>query len=226
MLLSTFAMAGGKNDKINVLVITGGHGFEEEPFFTLFRENAAITFTSAIQDTTAIAYEHPDLYQFQVIVLYDMIQNITAVQKENFLSLFDKGIGLVVLHHALVSFQKWPEYERIIGGKYLLEGPEKSDYQHDVQMPITVVAKDHPITAGLQDFIIHDEIYIGFRVHPQVTPLLRTTHPGSGNPIAWCRDEGKSRVVSLQLGHDHMTYQNPNYRQLLAQCIKWAAGGK
>ena len=28
------------------------------------------------------------------------------------------GIGLVVLHHALVSYQHWPEYERIIGGRY------------------------------------------------------------------------------------------------------------
>lgn len=84
-------------------------------------------------------------------------------------------------------------------------------------------AKDHPITAGLRDFVIQDEIYWGYRVGTDVTPLLTTTHPKSGKTLAWTRTEAKSRVVYLQLGHGPTAFNDTNYRRLVAQSIRWAA---
>jgi type 1 glutamine amidotransferase len=234
-LLLTALAAGGAwaaetGGKIKVLAVTGGHGFEEEPFFRVFKDNPEIVFTrSEHARTNATAYERADLLDHDVVVLYDMPKTITETQQKQFLSLFDKGVGLVVLHHALVSYQHWPDYERIIGGRYP-EADGKSGvvtpevgYQHDVEIPVVIVAKDHPVTAGLKDFVIHDEIYWGFRVGPDVTPLLTTTHPKSGKPLAWARTQGKSRIVYVQLGHDHAAYDNPNYRRLVAQSIRWTA---
>jgi type 1 glutamine amidotransferase len=162
-------------------------------------------------------------------VLYDMVQNITDAQKAKFLSLFEKGTGLVVLHHALVSYQSWPEFERIIGGTY----PEPQDkkgkvtaelgYEHDVDVPVQIVAKDHPVLAGLRDFTLHDEIYWGFRVRPDAKPLLTTTHAKSGKLLAWTRTEKKSRVVFIQPGHGPEAFNDANYRRLLAQSIQWVA---
>jgi len=88
---------------------------------------------------------------------------------------------------------------------------------------VVIVAKAHPITAGLKDFIITDEIYWGFRTTPDATPLITTTQPKSGKPLAWYRTQGKSRVVYLQLGHGPSAYDDPNYRRLLAQSIQWTA---
>jgi len=229
--LAAFELPAAEGNKLKVLLITGGHGFEEEAFFKVFKDNPAIAFTHAAHgNADASAYDREDLLTYDVVVLYDMPKNISDTQKQRFLSLFDKGIGLVVMHHALVSFQGWPEYERIIGGRYP-EADGKSGavstaagYEHDVDLPVTIVAKDHPITAGLKDFTIHDEIYWGFRVQPDVTPLLSTTHPKSGKPLAWARSQGKSRVVYLQLGHDHKAYENPNFRELVARSIRWTAG--
>ena len=215
---------------LKVLVVTGGHGFEQAPFAQLFKDNPEITFTQAEHGpTNATVYERDDLLSYDVVVLYDMPKTITTAQQAKFLSLFDKGVGLVVLHHALVSYQQWPEYERIIGGRY----PEASGkagaisaqvgYEHGVELPVIIMAANHPITAGLTNFTIHDEIYWGFRVGPDVTPLLTTSHPKSGKPLAWTRQEGKSRVVYVQLGHDHAAYENPSYRRLVAQSIRWAA---
>ncbi len=215
--------------KLKVLIVTGGHGFETEPFFKLFKDNTEITFTTASHDkTNASVYERLDLLSYDVVVLYDMPKSITDEQKARFLSLFDKGLGLVVLHHALVSYQHWPDYERIIGGRYP-EGDKSGSvtpevgYQHDVDIPVLIVAKDHPITAGLNDFTIRDEIYWGFRVRPDVTALLTTNHPKSGKPLAWTRTEGQSRVVYIQLGHGRQAFENSNYRRLVAQSIRWAA---
>ena len=215
--------------KLKVLVITGGHGFEEEPFFKMFEENIAITYKHAAHTkNTSDAYDRADLYTCNVVVLYDMVQNITEEQKSRLKGLFERGIGLVVMHHALVSYQSWPEFERIIGGTY----PEPADqrghvtekfgYEHDVDLSVKIVAKDHPITAGLTDFELNDEIYWGFRTQPDVTPLITTTHPKSGKPLAWARTEQKSRVTYIQFGHGPTAFNNPNFRKLLAQAIAWA----
>ena len=217
--------------KLKVLIITGGHGFEKEPFFRMFSENPEITFTNISHGkTNATAWERDDLLSYDAVVLYDMPKTIIEAQKAKFLSLFEKGVGLVVLHHAIVSYQHWPDYERIIGGRYPEPDPNKPGvvtaevgYEHDVDIPVVIVARDHPITSGLKDFTIHDEIYWGFRVRPDVKPLITTTHPKSAKPLAWTRTEGKSRVVYLQLGHDHSAYENSNFRRLVAQSIRWAA---
>lgn len=214
--------------KTKVLLITGGHGFEREPFLSVFRENPNIIFTHAEHTKgTADAFDRSDLLSYDAVVLYDMPKEITDPQKTHFLELFKNGVGLVVLHHALVSYQHWPDYERIIGGRYPEEDgkggvvTEKVGYQHDVDYTVKVVAKDHPVTAGVGDFQIHDEIYWGFRTGSDITPLLSTEYPKSGKPLAWTRTEGKSRVVYLQLGHGPEAFSNANYRKLVAQSIRF-----
>ena len=54
--------------------------------------------------------------------------------------------------------------------------------------------------------------------------LLTTDHPKSDPELAWTKQYGNSRVVYLQLGHDHLAYENPNFRTLLARSIRWTAG--
>lgn len=234
LLLLTLALAHcavfAADTKIKVMLVTGGHGYSTNQFLRVFEENPAITFTNVVQaKNSSTAYDRADLLSYDCVVLYDMVQNITDTQKARFLSLFDKGVGLVVTHHALVSYQAWPEFERIIGGIY----PEPQDqkgkvtpelgYEHDVQVPVVIEPREHPITAGLKDFTITDEIYWGFRTTRDALPLITTTQPKSGKPLAWYRTEKNSRVVYLQLGHGPSAYNDANYRKLLAQIIQWAA---
>jgi type 1 glutamine amidotransferase len=165
------------------------------------------------------------------VVLYDMPQNITEAQKGKFRSLFSHGVGLVVLHHALASYQHWPEYEHFIGGRYEEPDPNKGGtvteavgWKHDEEVPVVILATNHPVAASLKDFTIQDEIYWGYRVGGDVTPLITTTHPKSGKPLGWAHTRGKSRVVYLQLGHGKEAFESENYRKLLAQSIRWTAG--
>jgi type 1 glutamine amidotransferase len=218
--------------RIKVLVVTGGHGFKAEPFFQLFKDNPEITYTATTQQKAAEAYERDDLYTYDAIVLYDAPSEITDAQKQRMLALFDKGIGVVVLHHALLSYQKWPRYEQIAGGKYLLDVEPNADgtkrpastYEGNVEMHVKVVAPDHPVTAGLRDFELRDEIYRGVRYTSDITPLLTA----EGQPLAWARDEGRSHVVGIIVGHGPGSYSNPNFQTLLRQSIRWVArrGGR
>jgi len=224
-----FAGAAESAGKIKVLVVTGGHGFKRDAFFKVFKDNSEITFTEAKQGGSSEAYDRDDLLTYNVVVLYDMVQKITDAQKAKFLSLFDKGVGLVVLHHALASYQAWPDFERAVGGKFLL-GPETrggvttpKSGTGGGELAIHVVSKKHPVTAGMEDFKFQDEYYNKCRVDKGVTLLLTTDNPGNQRQVAWCREQGKSRVLYLMSGHDQRVYNHPSFRRFLANAIRWAA---
>lgn len=232
-LLALFAIALGAAAAapIRVTLLTGGHDYDRESYLKIYAANPEIALTHLEHSPgTADAWDRIDLAACDVVVLYDMPRTITEAQQAKFRQTFERGIGLVVTHHALVSYQQWPEYERIIGGRWI-DVPEKggdpkakpSGYRHDVDIPVVIAHRDHPVTAGLGNFLIHDEIYWGYRVGPDVVPLLATTHPDSGNPLAWTRTEKKSRVVYLLLAHGPSGYADPNYRRLLANAIRWTA---
>lgn len=211
--------------KINVLVTVGGHAFRPATFYKLFEDNPEITHTIAVEKTGADAYDRDDLLSYDVIVLYDFQRELTDAQRAKFLSLFDKGTGVVVLHHALLSYQNWPEYERIAGGKYLLDNEKVGDkvtppstYQGNVNIDVKLIAKDHPVTADLSDFTIFDEIYRGVRTTSDITTLMTA----EDKPLAWVRSEKQSRVVGIMIGHGP-AYADANFQRLLRQSIRWAA---
>jgi type 1 glutamine amidotransferase len=208
--------------KIKVLVITGGHGFKAEPFFKMFADNPEITYTAAAQHTNAEAYDRADLFNYDVVLLYDSPTHISDEQKARFLQLFDKGIGVIVLHHAYLSYPMWDEYERISGGKYvyqneqMINGITSSTYKGDVDIPVTVAAK-HPVTVGLSDFVLRDELYSNMHMRNNSKPLLKN----GDQWLAWYRTEKKSRVVGTILGHG--CFDDPNFRKVMAQSIRWVA---
>ena len=216
--------------KIRVLVVTGGHDFEREAFFKLFKENPELDCQFAEHPKAQAPFKPEAAEKYDVLVLYDLWQDISDASKKDFVQLLERGKGLVALHHCLASYQKWDQYNRIIGGKYYLQkevlnGVEipGSVYQHGVEFTVHVSSAKHPVIAGLSDFRILDETYGKFQVRPDVQPLLTTTEPTSSPTIAWAQQYEQSRVVYIELGHDHFAYENPNYQRLVKQAIRWTA---
>jgi len=221
-----------KGDKIRVLVTVGGHGYEEAPFYAMWDALPGVKWTKAVLPKQADLLKPGLEKQYDVIAMYDMCPGITPQQQKAFVELLDKGIGVVAMHHNLGAHQKWDEYRKIIGGKFptakcTIDGHQfkPSTWDHDQEVRVTVVDKEHPITKGINHFVIHDETYGGYWVSPEVKVLLETDHlknkPGQ---IGWVLKYGNSRVFYLMLGHDHLAWQSPNYTKLLLQGIHWAAG--
>ena len=120
-VIVVFSVAVGADEKLNVLVVTGGHGYEQEPFEAMFNSFGGLNCTFvALQDHSEIFEDISD-WQYDVLVLYNMSQKISEKRQQNFLKLLDDGVGLVVLHHAIAAFSDWREYRKIIGAKYWLE---------------------------------------------------------------------------------------------------------
>jgi len=219
--------------KIRVLVTTGGHRFDAKAFYALFDAMPDVTYAKADfpQDFNLLK---PGLEKkYDVVVRYDSVQNVPPQQNQDFVELLKTGIGLVSLHHNILAQRNWPEYTKIIGGKWLDQETElsgkkypKSISTQGQDIDIVVVDKDHPITQGVSDFTIHDELYGGLYIAPHLHVLLTNEHPLSSHQIAWVTQYGKSPVAYIQLGHGGQAYSNPNYARLLHNAIQWAAAVK
>ena len=227
--LATVACSS-KPDPLRVLVITGGHDFGQAEFFEIFRSQG-IDYLEVSHPEANDWYGKPEIFRFDALVFYDMVQDIGDLQKQQLLSLTERGMGMVFLHHALVSYQEWDEFMRLLGGRYYLNtyqinGVElpASGYQHDEKLRIAIADRTHPVTEGVGDFEILDEVYSGYRVLDGVHVLLTTDHPMSSPVVGWANHRGSSRIVYLQPGHDRLAYENPNYRQLVANAIRWVSG--
>ena len=215
---------------IRALIVTGGHDFEREPFFDLFRSLPGLSFKEAVHSNAHKLFKPDAAKEFDVLVLYDMWQTITEEAKADLVNLVKQGKPVVALHHCLAGYNDWPEYARMIGGRYRLNketvnGKERqgSVYLHGMSSTIKIADSRHPITRGLKDFPIVDETYGDFDVDPGVKPLLTNDHPTSSKTVAWCHTYGKSRVVYIQLGHGPEAFENPSYHRLVGQAIRWVS---
>lgn len=223
------ASAPVKPEPVRVLVITGGHDYNKETFNQMLTALGSQFSYQVMELPGAFDMFLPEnRSKYDVLVFYHMWQDISDDQMKAMSGCIREGKPLVVLHHSICAFDKWDEYTRIIGGKYFhqpknIQGKEYavSSYEHDRNIAIEVVDATHPVTKDLRDFTLFDETYKDFYVAPDVKPLLQTTDPTSTPVIAWVTQYGKSRIVTIQSGHDSPTYQDENYRKLLRQAVLW-----
>ena len=218
-----------KETPVRVLLVTsGGENIVCEDF-TIFLNHLPIEY-SHYQYPYAHDKLTPDLVgKYDVVMLFNITPHITDEAQQNFIAMLEKGIGLLVFHHAIWSYDYWPEFTNIVGGRghhypWIYNGEEqpRSLVRHDTPMSIHVVDPNHPITKGVSDFEVIDEAYRGLEILPHVTPLLSTDSEWSAPLVAWAHEYGNSRVATITLGHCARVWEHPALIQVVSQAIKWA----
>lgn len=206
-------------DPVRVRLVTGGHAHDPE-FYSAFTGEPRISVT---------VEPHPRAYQggtgkLDVLVLYDMIKMSDSKTREWLRAWVESGKGLVVLHHAICSFEDWEWWgAEVVGARYLNaphRGLPPSTFFHDLHLDIQVVKK-HPVTAGVDNFRILDETYKGMWFAPKLDLLLTAAHEKGDGPIGWIGPSKTARVVVLQGGHDKNAHLNPNWQRLVRNAIIW-----
>lgn len=222
-LLIGVIVSGVSAKDIRILIVTGGHDFEREAFFQMFDSMKGISYRELKHPEANLQLGQIDPKTYDAVVFYDMPKSISDKEKESYYQLLKMGKGLLFLHHSLCSYQDWQEYKTIVGGKYHEEKdtPQSSTYQHDVTFPIMIADKKSPVTRGIKDFSMLDEVYGNTEVLPTVKVLLKTNHQLSNPVIGWSHQMGKSRIVYIQPGHDKNSYTNANYLKLVRQAIDY-----
>jgi type 1 glutamine amidotransferase len=214
---------------VHILLVTGGHEYDTEGFERLMAA-LPVTYEHAAHPNVYAKLKAGAVEAYDAVLLYDMPADIPAEAQADFIAMLDRGKGLVVLHHAFCSYDSWPEYTNIAGGRYHhyewtrdgITYPH-SRYTHDVTFQVTVVDRDHPVTKGVPDFQITDETYGGTEILPTVHPLLSTGEPTSNSLVGWTNTCRNARVVTLTLGHDRNAWENPAFQKILSQAILWVA---
>jgi hypothetical protein len=56
--------------------------------------------------------------------------------------------------------------------------------------------------------------------------LLTSKHKLNNPKLGWAHTYKGTRVVYIQLGHDHYAYQQPELQQMVARAIRWTARKK
>lgn len=210
--------------EVRILVITGGHDHETS-FYGLFDGYNDLGWVPV--NTSAMAFKQDIRDKYDVLVMYDFTRDLEENERKNLRDFVESNKGVVILHHGILNYQKWPWwYEEVAGGRYRLERDGDfpgSSVKFGEEHLITPVP-GHPITAGIGPFHVTDETYRGMFISPKITPLLTTNNRTSDSVVGWIGPCTTSRVVFIQLGHDHSPFRHPSYRALVHNSILWTAG--
>ncbi len=177
----------------NILLITKGHPFERDAFFSIF-DDIDVNWTHVEQPAARVFFDPALAADYDAFVLYDMpgiqfgpegpvLETPSASYQANVKQLLKQGKGMVFMHHAIAGWPAWEEYAEIIGGRFLylpdkLRGADKPDsgYRHKVEHTISVL-RDHPVTDGLPaTFKMTDELYLSEVFEDDIEPLLASDY--------------------------------------------------
>ncbi len=168
------------------------------------------------------------LKAYDVIVFTIYSQKVPVISEQaqqNLLNFVKDGKGFFVQHLASASFPKWEEFGKLCGRKWIM-GTSGHGPRSDIQAK--VVAQDHPITAGLSDFVTNDELYSKLQGAGPITVLVQANSDWSKatEPLVFTLDYGKGRVVHNAFGHDRKALMTPAVQTIITRGVEWAATGK
>ena len=268
--MSPTAGTGGRR----ILAVTGGHRVDLPGFLEMIHTvclEQGWTWAHSQQPVADEWLDADTVDQWDAVVFYDLrglrLQRgqepvelpHDGRQAERLSRLTELGTGIVALHHSLASWPSWDGWADIVGGRFhytpgTLHGHGwPSSGTRFTTYTATVTDPDHPVTAGVEDFTLDDELYCCPVFTDEIHPLLRTSdpmdrstfvstrdhvvvgeqhardctdHPPASDVIGWSRTAGRSRVVYLQPGEDGATFSLPGYRKLIRNAIDWTAAGR
>jgi type 1 glutamine amidotransferase len=222
-----------QQDKIRVLLIAGDdvapyHDWREISEKTREALVSSPRFDVKVCEDPLILESNTALGRYDVILLtmYNRaVPTITGQAKENLLEFVKMGKGFYVQHLASASFSEWKEFGKLCGRKWVMG---TSGHGPRGVFGAKIVNKEHPITKGMKDFKIFDELYAKLQGDSPIEVLVSADSDWSNNnePLVFVRSYGKGRSVHNAFGHDHKAILHPSMQQLIRRGVEWAATGK
>ena len=152
----------------------------------------------------------------------------SAETEKDFLDFIRGGGGLVVFHASSTAFATWPEFQQLVGATW----GKGTGHGRRHEFEVKIVDRTHPVTAGMKNFRIFDELWHRMLARPGrkvlCTALSTKKNGGTGaeEPVVICTHFGKGRGFNLVLGHDTRAMSCPGWQALMLRGAQWAATGK
>ena len=156
------------------------------------------------------------LTHYDALLLYANHDEITADQEKALFDFIAGGKGFVPVHSASFCFRNSDAFVELVGGQFMSH--EDGTFTAEIVLP------DHPALEGVQAFETWDETYVHTKLTDDRTVLMERVEGAHREPYTWVRTHGNGRIFYTALGHDHRTWSQPAFHDLLAAGTLWAVG--
>lgn len=212
----------------SVLILSGpNHGFNKSaPIIHDFLSRQSGISATLTEDKGVLA--SPELNKYDVCVFGSgftrrerqadgssrLVNELADAQAGGLFSFVRGGKGLIGIH----GTGWW------IGGEAVgLIGGHANWHPPGLEFTVQVEDREHPVTQGVSEFTVQDEIYMS-AWDPAVHVLATATWSDKKHPMAWTHTYGRGRVFYTTLGHGPGTFENPAVQKMIANAALWAAG--
>jgi type 1 glutamine amidotransferase len=188
----------------------------------LLRENIPATF---IEDVTALNAD--SLHDHQLLIIlrdgmnwpngYDKppVKWMTDAQQQAIWDFVNNGGGFLALHNSQGIYPPGGLYYKLFGGDY-------NGHPKPYTFTVRVENKDHPITAGVEDFEIFDEQHtVKYYLDREHLLLRSIARDNLQSEAGWWREVGKGRFVYLAPGHTPEALGHPMMQRLIRNSMNW-----
>jgi len=147
---------------------------------------------------------------------------ITAEQGKAVKAFVTRGGGILFYHNVTYISPHNDDFRDVLGA-VTEEHPPLRPFK------VKIVNREHPITRGVNDFVVTDEQhFMAYQKDPKYL-LLQSVNEngltfkdlGTSSAAGWAYDYGKGRVCYLAPGHVITSLWNPEYETLQKNAVRW-----
>ena len=234
-MISAIATAAAPSEPLRVLILSGRNNHDWKATTPALKEiyedsgRFVVDVTNDPSSCDAGTFAKYDVIVSNWSAWPDPARQWGEETEQAFLEFVRNGGGFVLFHAASATFDDWEEFQQLIGASYT-KGTTGHGRIHAFK--VTIVDKDHPVTRGINDFWITDELWhrMGMRptAHVLATAFSAEHTGGTGNDelAAVCTTFGGGRCFNFVLGHDVAAMRSLGWKMLMLRGTEWAATGR
>ena len=201
---------------------------------------AAQGFDVRVEDSPAVYADAAVMAATDLVLQCVTMSSIEKDEFEGLRTAVEAGTGLAGWHGGIAdSYRNTASYLHLVGGQFA-EHPGKhpderqgdaSDNYVPYRVELTDAGREHPITAGVEDFDLTTEQYWVLAddyidVLATTTQAVRAWDPWTRpvtSPAVWTRQWGLGRIFVATPGHSMDVLDQPEVRGIIERGLLWAA---
>jgi type 1 glutamine amidotransferase len=220
-----------KHEPIKVLILSGKNTHEwskTTPILIRMYNEARLFSTNVTEKPDTLTYK--DLKKYDVVVSNwnnwpDNESRMNPEWESGFLRYVTEGGGSLYIHAGASSFYGWEDYHKIGIGRW----GKETNHGQAAKAKVSGFDQTHPVTKGIKDFYITDELWENTDIHPDAKPLasIESINDTSRYTIRenaiFVNQTGRGRSFYTILGHDERALLNSGLQTILLRATLWAA---
>ena len=235
LILFVFNTSSAKNKSIRILIFSGRNNHEWKQTTLLLNDVLTQSGIFKVEITN-----QPDTLKTEDFNKFNVVLSNWNSWPENdllwpgktenaLLQFIEKGGGFVTFHASTSVFYKWPDFQKISTAAWIMD---KTSHGKRSYTQVTISDKNHPVTKGMKDFSLFDELWLNAAENPNFKVLGYATNEESvekgikPQPAIFVAGYGKGRIFHTILGHDLKAMQNDGFLGLILRGTEWAATGE